>query len=497
MSTHTTTQAKQLALNNHVPDRVHMFQRKCACGNHMVPGGECVVCSKKQELLQRQATATADAAVAPPIVHEVLSSPGQPLDAPKWAVFEPHFERNFGDVRVHTDVRTAESARAVNAFAYTVERDVVFGTGQCAPHTKGGKRLLTHELTHTVQRRSLTVAFPNQLEIAATADAAEQEAERTSDTVEPASLTVPTPRATIKLARQQADANAAPVDHGQSGSTEVPEREAGSASSSLGQADGGMAPTPPAAGDGSAQGSGCVPTSLSRHQFLAQAGTGLSEFGLTTLEIPQVTFPAVRLLGRNSPLQATTAALPTIRSIFVGAGTFIDPNDTVRVFGQEGSHCRTGVYPRRWTITPGGAQKIRDGEQEHCDDFQWAFDISLRHYRDAVNRLAASGRRFVSEDAAKRHLARTVHVHPDDWRSVFICLANQTLARDHRRQGWHTPRARHTDLDPACRHVNAIVDENSLRQVGQHPSSQIIQGCGESSANPAPAPEGRHREGGP
>jgi hypothetical protein len=53
---------------------------------------------------------------------------------------------------VHTDSRAAESAQAVNARAYTVGRDVVFGVGQYVPGTGAGKRLLAHELTHVVQQ---------------------------------------------------------------------------------------------------------------------------------------------------------------------------------------------------------------------------------------------------------------------------------------------------------------------------------------------------------
>jgi len=65
---------------------------------------------------------------------------------------ESRFGYDFGDVRVHTDARANESARAVNALAYTVGRDVVFGANQFAPSTQLGRRLLAHELAHTIQQ---------------------------------------------------------------------------------------------------------------------------------------------------------------------------------------------------------------------------------------------------------------------------------------------------------------------------------------------------------
>src|SRR5207248_7886018 len=98
------------------------LQRKCA---------SCDEDEKKQgALVQRKATGT-DSGVgeAPPIVHDVLRSPGRPLDRSTRDFFEPRFGRDFSDVRIHTDARAAESARAVGALAYTVGRDVVARPG--------------------------------------------------------------------------------------------------------------------------------------------------------------------------------------------------------------------------------------------------------------------------------------------------------------------------------------------------------------------------------
>jgi hypothetical protein len=91
-------------------------------------------------------------AAAPPIVHDVLRSPGQPLPASTRAFMEPRFGRDFGQVRVHTDAKAAESAAAINARAYTVDHNVVFGAGEFAPQTEAGGKLLAHELAHTAQQ---------------------------------------------------------------------------------------------------------------------------------------------------------------------------------------------------------------------------------------------------------------------------------------------------------------------------------------------------------
>jgi GH24 family phage-related lysozyme (muramidase) len=91
---------------------------------------------------------------APPIVHDVLRSPGQPLDATARAFMEPRFGQDFSRVRVHTDARAADSAAAIGARAYTVGHDVAFGRGRYDPAHTEGSHLLAHELTHVVQQRS-------------------------------------------------------------------------------------------------------------------------------------------------------------------------------------------------------------------------------------------------------------------------------------------------------------------------------------------------------
>ncbi len=80
------------------------------------------------------------------------SSPGLPLDDETRGFMESRFQRDFGDVRVHTDAAAAESAEALSAEAYATGRDIYFARGRYAPQTREGRRLLSHELTHTVQQ---------------------------------------------------------------------------------------------------------------------------------------------------------------------------------------------------------------------------------------------------------------------------------------------------------------------------------------------------------
>ena len=83
----------------------------------------------------------------------VLGSSGQPLDPATRAFFERGFGQNFSRVRLHTSMEAQQSALAIQANAYSVGTDIVFGPGQYAPESRQGKILLAHELAHVVQQR--------------------------------------------------------------------------------------------------------------------------------------------------------------------------------------------------------------------------------------------------------------------------------------------------------------------------------------------------------
>ena len=93
---------------------------------------------------------------------------------------EPRFGHDFSRVRVHTDAQAADSARAVNALAYTVGPSIVFGADQYRPHRSDGRQLLAHELVHAIQQGG-AATNPPRLLIGDPDTAREREAERLSD----------------------------------------------------------------------------------------------------------------------------------------------------------------------------------------------------------------------------------------------------------------------------------------------------------------------------
>jgi outer membrane protein OmpA-like peptidoglycan-associated protein len=122
------------------------IQRQCACG------GACDKCKKKQLSLKRVSASSHESAEVPSSVEAVLRSSGEPLDAGTRAFMEPRFGHDFRAVRIHRDSSAAQSARDVNALAFTVGNHIAFAGGRYTPGTAQSNRLLAHELAHVVQQ---------------------------------------------------------------------------------------------------------------------------------------------------------------------------------------------------------------------------------------------------------------------------------------------------------------------------------------------------------
>ena len=170
-----------------------LLQRQCACGNHTVAGGVCAECAKNKSGLQRklsigasndpleqEADRVADQVMAAPVnsavsgappriqryagqttegsdtapasVDRVLAGSGKPLEPALQQDMGQRFGYDFSQVRVHSGSAAEQSARDVNANAYTAGHNIVFGAGRFAPGSHEGRRLIAHELTHVVQQ---------------------------------------------------------------------------------------------------------------------------------------------------------------------------------------------------------------------------------------------------------------------------------------------------------------------------------------------------------
>jgi len=179
---------------------VPLIQRECACG------GTCSACREEEEgpeaLVQRNGpdsrasgSTMVDSRVIP------AGSAGSRLQDGVRREMEAGFGRDLSDVQVHTDSSAAQSAAALNANAYTYGKDIYFAGGKYAPDSREGRRLLAHEIAHTVQQDrgatpGVVASFSsNGIAVGRVDDPLEAEADRAADWVVrsspagPASLT--------------------------------------------------------------------------------------------------------------------------------------------------------------------------------------------------------------------------------------------------------------------------------------------------------------------
>jgi hypothetical protein len=146
-----------------IPDSEERIDRKCAaCETEKEEEEESLGISRKQspniagvEGIDRRINE----------VKNVVAAGGSPLDANTKELMEFRFGYDFNNIRIHTGETAARSARSVNALAYTIGKDIVFGDGQYRPDTLEGRRLLAHELTHAIQQDKVsTVTRQSTLE---------------------------------------------------------------------------------------------------------------------------------------------------------------------------------------------------------------------------------------------------------------------------------------------------------------------------------------------
>jgi Domain of unknown function (DUF4157) len=110
---------------------------------------------EKKKFLQKKASSKSSSDVAPSLqkhIGTLQQGGGESLSASERSFFEPRFGHDFSQVKIHQGTLASEVNNAINARAFTIGQDVVFGSGQYQPSTSEGKRLLAHELTHVVQQ---------------------------------------------------------------------------------------------------------------------------------------------------------------------------------------------------------------------------------------------------------------------------------------------------------------------------------------------------------
>ncbi len=155
-----------------------------ACAACAADGRTDLPVDEEMKIVQPKTSAGSGAA-APPPIDPLPSSRGDPIDPPARAYFETRLGHDFSGVRIHRGADAHNKATAFRALAFTVGRDIVFADGQYAPHSEPGRRLLAHELVHTVQQAGggIRRVLPSRVTVSRPDDPAEREADRIADHV--------------------------------------------------------------------------------------------------------------------------------------------------------------------------------------------------------------------------------------------------------------------------------------------------------------------------
>jgi hypothetical protein len=492
-----------------------LLQRKCACGGAASPlTGECEACGRKH--LQRKAAGDSDGGSVPPIVHEVLRSPGQPLDDRTRAFMEPRFGHSFGDVRVHTDEQAARSADAVSALAYTVGGHIAFARHQFAPDSAAGRELLAHELVHTIQQSpSLS---DGELEIEPAKSAAETEAGNVAASICQLRQVSVERGSKPKLAMQEGEVPGPSPLGPLARAEETDEFKDVGWSKERGREGLGARAT---WGWGSPETNNlyheCQIVELERIKFVAfvkslpkapargrekplnaEEVLGIVSFDPRKAVPPAIAAQAVQDKGKTAfKLKPTHAEMPPLRSASTKAGNFVE--GTRQYVDEECKNERarlgTSKFPVHWTVTTDGAQRIKEAEQEHCNDIRLAFDWTLGLYASRINTVAAAERIYRTEQQAVTDAIKYIGVQPDEMLLKFHELAIKTRDRDD--QDWHTAnqklssRAHRQQPTPenGCRQTEKL-DASSFPDVDskKHPSESVL------SATQQPGGSGRKRK---
>ena len=231
----------------------------------------------------------------------------------------------------------------------------------------------------------------------------------------------------------------------------------------------------------------CTPKGLCIDEFLKKGppanALGVTRYGPQNFPSPEVVTKDIGT-GKDKAfvIQKTKAVQISCESFFVKADdtktisrtSTLDPNDPKQREGAERCH---GQYAEDVRILPGGDKRLAAAEQEHCQDYRYAFDISLGCYADVVNDFAKKGTKFSSREAAVDAVTKRVGLAPDAWVQHYIDLLDKSKLRD--TNGWHTAiKSVPLQLDPQAHPCHSSfpndIGRRSYPEVGKHPSSEII-----------------------
>lgn len=229
----------------------------------------------------------------------------------------------------------------------------------------------------------------------------------------------------------------------------------------------------------------CTPKGMPRKQFLAQNGNDTSAFGQTIITatpefLSSLTLVFKKVKGGVKLQPIGTGPIPTISSIYTQASKFDEGKTEYTIDSKE---CPRDHYTMRWQLDVSGANKIKQGELEHCSDYNYAYQKTVVALVSSVNKLLT--RTFTSETKARNELKRMIHFDPDTCAERFNqMLENSKTLRDKVKgkdvYSWHRPRVGRFGIQgpfakDGCSFVIIPITSLSFPDIGNHPTKDVVE----------------------
>jgi hypothetical protein len=413
---------------------------------------------------------------------------GRALDTPVKSQMESAFGYDFSRVRVHTNSKAATVSKSLNARAFTIGSDIAFASGEYQPGTLIGDALIAHELAHVVQQGGGVGSSTALMQMGETGyNALEEDADQSAvgaivslwsgakgALAEIAQNAMPRLRSGLRLSRCPAKTQTTPREKVAEPKKEET-KEAAKPVSVTHAAD-----------------MKCEPEPKTWDEIRNIPGLSAGVLGLTQAAPLSL---GLEYKSENGKCKLTITDEPRLRFIhFVHTkagdykfGTVTIPFDP----------CKGKVGDLYFRITPDMAEKIKQGEIEHCEDEKIAFSLSWERYMQAIREVAATeipGNDVPAcETEVYKRLTEKTGIEVSKWKSVAQCLLDKTLERDNI---WHKveifsggaidpDKVSKFILDANCTSLTLELDHTKLlTEIGndkhqKHPSKDLIKGCGE------------------
>jgi hypothetical protein len=115
---------------------------------------KCEACENEEKKVHKKEDGTSAKTASASTSNQIKSlHGGSALSSSSRAFFEPRFNTDLSEVRIHNDTEAHQLASSVNAKAFAYKNNIVFNKGQFNPEKEEGKKLMAHELSHVVQMK--------------------------------------------------------------------------------------------------------------------------------------------------------------------------------------------------------------------------------------------------------------------------------------------------------------------------------------------------------